>query len=110
MVETTSEDLFLISNLSPKRTGLPFVVWISPKGGATHDVRVQVSRSPKAMPSEFITVTVRPTVQVLGLGTITGRELEMLTRWIELNRDVLIKFWDGRIEYTEDVLTQLQSI
>ena len=62
------------------------------------------------MPSEFITVTVRPTVQVLGPGTITERELEMLTRWIELNRDLLIQFWDGRIEYTEDVLAQLKSI
>ena len=49
-----------------------------------------------------------------GLGQLpyadTERKLEMLTRWIELNRDVLIKFWDGRIEYTEDVLAQLQSI
>ena len=28
-----SEDFFETANLSPKRTGLPFVVWISPKAG-----------------------------------------------------------------------------
>ena len=43
VVET--EDLYTMSNLSPRRTGLPFVVWISPKGGALHDVRVKVSRT-----------------------------------------------------------------
>jgi hypothetical protein len=30
------EDFFEIANLSPERTGLPFVVWISPKAGAPH--------------------------------------------------------------------------
>src|SRR3954468_24372555 len=101
VVET--EDLYTMSNLSPRRTGLPFVVWISPKGGALHDIRVKVSRSPKALPAEFITVTIRPTVQVIG-GHLPANELELLRRWIELNRDVLIQFWDGEIEYTEDVL------
>lgn len=38
------EALFEMANLSPKRTGLPFVVWISPKAGAPHDIRVEVSR------------------------------------------------------------------
>jgi hypothetical protein len=38
------EGLFEMANLSPKRTGLPFVVWISPKAGAPHDVRVKVSK------------------------------------------------------------------
>jgi hypothetical protein len=37
------------ANLSPKRTGLPFVVWISPKAGAAHDVRVTVSKGPKGI-------------------------------------------------------------
>jgi hypothetical protein len=59
-------DLFTMSNLSPKRTGLSFVVWISPKGGAQHDVRVKVTRGPKAIPGEFVTVTVRLRVESRG--------------------------------------------
>jgi hypothetical protein len=103
------DDLFIMSNLHPKRTGLPFVVWISPRGGAQHDVRVKVSRGPRAMPGEFINVTVRPTVAVVN-GVLSNHELALLRQWIELNREVLVKFWEGEIEYTEDVLAQLQSI
>jgi hypothetical protein len=36
-----------MANLSPRRTGLPFVVWISPKGGATHDVLISVAFRPE---------------------------------------------------------------
>jgi hypothetical protein len=71
-----SEDFFEMANLSPKRTGLPFVVWISPKAGAPHDVRVKISkahsecvvrvkkRGPKVHPSELISVAMRPNVHV----------------------------------------------
>jgi hypothetical protein len=31
VVEPQSDGLFEIANISPKRTGLPFVVWISPR-------------------------------------------------------------------------------
>lgn len=34
----------------------------------------------------------------------------LLRRWIELNREVLVKFWEGEIEYTEDVLELLRPI
>ena len=102
-------DLFTMSNLSPKRTGLPFVVWISPKGGAQHDVRVKVTRGPKAIPGEFVTVTVRPRVEVID-GSLPAGDLELLLRWIKRNRDILVQFCDGAIEYTEDVLEQLRPL
>src|SRR5262245_39699710 len=56
---------FEMANLFPKHTGLPFVVWISVRGGARHDVRVKVSASAKAIPGEMITVGIRPDVQVI---------------------------------------------
>jgi hypothetical protein len=103
------EDLFTMSNLPGRLTGLPFVVWISPQGGARHDVRVKVSTGPRAKPGEFITVAVRPKVRVIE-GDISAAHLALLTRWITLNRDVLVRFWDGDLEYTTDVLDKLQSI
>ena len=83
----------LCPTFPPRHTGLPFVVWISPKGGAQHDVRVKVSRDLKVVPGEFITVTVQPTIAVVN-GTLSHRDLTLLRKWIELNRDVLIRFWD----------------
>lgn len=69
-----------MANLSPKRTGLPFVVWISPKAGSPHDVRVKVSRGPKVNPGDLISVAIRPEVRVVGGGTLTAQELAVLKK------------------------------
>ena len=105
-----SEGLFDMANLSPKRTGLPFVVWISPRAGAPHDVRVKVSKGPKANPAELISVAIRPDVHVVGGGKMSTHHLALLKKWIELNQDVIVKYWDGEIEYTEDAIAALKPI
>src|SRR5436190_2006254 len=107
-LEYLDDDLFTMSNLSPRRTGLPFVVWISPRGNAQDDARVKISRSLKATPGEFITVAVHPVTVIDGV--LSDRDLALLRKWIELNRDVLVRFWNGEIEYTEDVLEQLHPV
>jgi hypothetical protein len=101
-------DLFLMANLTFKRTGLPFVVWISPKGNARHDARVKVSPGPR-MTSEMVSVAIRPDVRVVD-GEMETKEFELLRRWVELNRDVLIRYWDGDLEFTEDAVSELRSI
>jgi hypothetical protein len=36
--------------------------------------------------------------------------VDLLREWVELNRDVIIKYWDGDIEYTEDAIAALKPI
>ena len=103
------EALFEMANLSPKSTGLPFVVWISPKAGAPHDVRVKVSHGPKVHSSELVSVAIGPDIRVVG-GSMTAHDLALLKKWVELNHDVIVKYWDGEIEYTEDALAALKPI
>ena len=43
------DDFYFMANLFPATTGLPFVVWISERGGARHDIRVKVSRNAKVI-------------------------------------------------------------
>jgi hypothetical protein len=105
-----SEGLFEMANLSPKRTGLPFVVWISPKAGAPRDVRVKVSKGPKVNPAELISVAIRPDVHVVGGGDMSAHDLALLRKWLVLNQDVIIKYWDGEIEYTEDAIAALKPV
>ena len=105
-----SDGLFEMANLSPKRTGLPFVVWISPKAGAPHDVRVKVSRGPKVHASELISVAIRPSVHEVGGRKISAQDMALLKTWIEANYDVIVKYWDGDIEYTEDAIAALKPI
>lgn len=106
---TEETDLFLVANLSSRLTGLPFVVWISPRGNARHDVRVKVSPGPRANPDEMISVAIRPDIRVIA-ADMPLEHFELLCRWIALNRDVLVRYWDGDIAFTEDVLAALRPI
>ena len=110
--EGTQDDsdlLFEMANLVQRDTGLPFVVWISPKGNARHDVRVKVSPSPKAVPSEMVSVAIRPNVHVVE-GKMSASDLKLLSRWVELNRDVLVRYWDGDIESTKEAINLIRPI
>lgn len=80
------------------------------KAGASHDVRVKISRGPKVHPSELISVAMRPDVSVVGGGDVSARDPALLKKWIDLNRDVVVKYWDGEIEYTEDAIAALRPI
>jgi hypothetical protein len=100
---------FDMANLRPDRTGLPYVVFISQKGGARHDVRIKLARAAKVHPSEMLTVAVRPAPRLIR-GTMNREEFDLVKRWIELNRNVLIGYWNGDIEYTEDVLAAITSL
>jgi hypothetical protein len=109
-----SEALFEMANLVGNRTGLPFVVWISPRGNARHDVRV--SRGARAIPSEMVSVAVRPNVHVVEGNlsgsdlALSGSDLALLQKWVDLNRDVLVRYWDGDIESTEDTINAIRPI
>jgi hypothetical protein len=110
LVEPQSDGLFEMASISAKRTALPFVVWISPRAGAPHDVRVKVSKGPRVHSSELVSVAIRPDVQVVGGGKMTAHDLDLLKKWVGLNRDVIIRYWDGDIEYTEGAIAALKPI
>jgi hypothetical protein len=101
--------LFDMANLRPERTGLPFVVFVSQKGGARHDVRIKLARAPRVRAPEMITVAVRPEPRVIR-GRLGGREFDLVRQWIELNRDVLVRYWNGAIEYTEDMMDAIKPL
>jgi hypothetical protein len=105
-VSVKTEDIagqasFDIANLCAERTGLPF---ISQKGGARHDVRIKLAQSAKVL-----TVAIRPIPRLIR-GEMNAHEFDQVRRWIELNRNVLIDYWDGVIEYTEDALSAIAPI
>jgi len=107
--EIAGQALFEVANLRPERTGLPFVVFISQRGGAWHDVRVKLARGAKVHPSDMITVAVRPTPRIIR-GRLNTQEFDLVRRWIELNMDVLVDYWNGDTEYTEDALDAIKSV
>ena len=107
--EPEGQAVYEMANLRPERTGLPFVVFISQRGGARHDVRIKVARAPKVRASEMVTVALRPSIRVVR-GKLDPHDLTLLRRWININEQVLIDYWNGVIGYTEDALNALRPI
>jgi hypothetical protein len=107
--EIAGQALFEMANLRPERTGLPFVVFISQKGGARHDVPVKLARGAKVRPSDMITVALCPAPRIIR-GKINAREFDLVSRWVQLNLDVLVDYWTGDIEYNEDALDAIKPV
>ena len=104
-----SESFFFLANLGSQTTGLSFVVWIGIGSGFRHDACVWISKSLKALPSEMVCVAIRPKVCAVD-GELSASDLALLDEWIELNREVLVKYWDGDIAYTEGAINALRPI
>ncbi len=96
------EDFFLMSNLRPKDTGLPMVVWISNRGNARHDVRVKVCRTPgdRITTDDLAVVGVRPTPMLID-GSLDSASLKLVKKWIALNEATIIDYWDGELSTGE---------
>ena len=107
--EAQGQATYDLANLRPGTTGLPFVVWISQRAGARHDVRVKVAHSPKVTVAAMGTYALRPFRHVEG-PPLAAPDEALLRRWVVLNEAALVDFWDGKIEYTEDVLNLLHAI
>jgi hypothetical protein len=107
---TDDDGLFEFANISPKRTGLPFVIWISPSMCADHDVRVHVSYDTRVGRSDLIPVALRPEVQIVGDGTLKDGDLDLLKQWVDLNFDLILDHWEGRIEGSLEALTLIKPL
>ena len=109
---TTAEEdeLFLMSNLFPRQTGLPMTVWVQVKGGARHGARVKVNMAhgPRANVDNMAVVSVRSEPRLLR-GFLDGRDLAAVRTWIELNREVIIDHWEGRAD-TGDLIARLRRL
>ena len=104
------EACYEMANLFPKHTGLPFVVWVSIRGRARHDVRVRVSLGSKVQPDDFISVGIRPAVHVIdGDGAMIPYQLGLLTEWIELNRETILQYWNEEID-TVDLAAAIRPV
>lgn len=102
--------LFEMANLYPRTTGLPMTVWVSPRGGARHDVRVKVCRVPgdRMVIEDAASVAVRPEPALVE-GELDTMSLAAVSSWIRLNRDVLVAYWDGTAD-TAELVQRLQRV
>jgi hypothetical protein len=105
-----SDDLFEMANLFPHRTGLPMTVWVSPRGGARHDVRIKVNvtHGDQMNADNTAVVGVRPAPHLIA-GRLLPEDERLVFVWITINSAALIAYWEGQID-TIDLGERLRPI
>ena len=101
---------FEMTNLYPRDTGLRMTVWASPRGRARHDARVKVCRTPgnNMDPTNLVVVAIRPTPRVIH-GPLAQNDFAPVAKWITLNKDALIDYWNGTIS-TFELVARLRRL
>jgi hypothetical protein len=92
--------------LPPDRTGLPMAVWITANEGWPHDLRVKISciHSGRGAWSGAATVAARPQPREIVTGSLPVGDFALVSRWIELNRQLIIDVWDGTADAVAEVI------
>ncbi|MCK8788068.1 hypothetical protein M0638_27305 [Roseomonas sp. NAR14] len=101
---------FGMANLRPDKTGLPFIVFISQRDAAQHDIRVKVSPAPRVRHDQMSSYSIRPALHHQTGPVLSTSDERLLNEWVDKNFDVLLGYWNGDIEYTEDAMDLLQPI
>ena len=83
-----TEDLMLMTNLYPRTTGLPMVVWVGPSHGAPHDARIKVMQvhGTRMDPGNLAVVALRQRPHVVG-GHLTAGDLQVVSPMDRAERD-----------------------
>ena len=107
--ESRGQATFGLANLRSETTGLPFIVFISQKDGAQHDVGVKISPRPAVRVDQMSSYSLRP-YRFIGGVKLSANEEALLETWISLNVKTLVDYWTRDIEYTEGAIEILKSV
>lgn len=106
-VEPTESMLFEMSNLNTKRTGLNELIWVSGKN-ANHGPRIKVFEGQSPSGRNF-SVTIENEPKVVGISFVSSKELKNIIKFIKLNKDTLLKYWEYVID-TESMINSIKPI
>ena len=106
----TADELYLMTNLYPRSTGLPMVVWVGPRYGAAHDVRVKacpwrkqgvsMTHGQRMDPGNLAVVALRPQPHLIA-GRLSAADLRAVAAWVALNQRAILDHWNELIDGTE---------
>ena len=91
-------------NMPRRYTGLPMVVWCSPRN-APHDVRVKVSpvHGDRMIEAQAISIALRPEPHYPAeeQRRLPAADFEPVAAWLQRNRDLLVAYWNFEIDTNE---------
>ena len=102
MNETEADDLDLMTNLYPRTTGLPMVIWVGPSYGAPHAARINVMQThgQQMDPGNLAVVALQPQPHVVA-GQLSAADLRLVSQWLALNEAAVLDHWNALIDGVE---------
>jgi hypothetical protein len=93
------------------KTGIDNVIFISPKGYTRHAARIKVAIEP---PHSLDTTTKTASIEISSGEVVAGelsdtQLLKQVQKFIELNRPVLIEYWNNKIA-TDELTDRLKPV
>lgn len=109
--DTDVESIFEMANLRQNSTGLPMVIWVSEKGRSQHGPRIKVSKahSHKANIMNTVSISISDEPEIVAGEGLSNKDFELVKKYIKLNKDVLLDYWDGEID-TAELISRLVKI
>jgi len=91
-------------------TGIDNTIFISPKGNTRHAARVKLAIDPPdSVDPRSKTASVAIGDATVVAGDVPPRLREQVRQFLEANRDVLLDYWEYRID-TEELRRRLKSV
>lgn len=95
-----------MANLKPEETGLPVIVYVSDKGNSQHGPRIKVQNDYSSkVTNDWFSITIETNAKVPNSQShikikVKDKDLVKVKQWISLNKDLLLKYWNGAITTT----------
>ena len=101
-IDDLDADFLLMANLRPATTGLLMVVWLSERGNARHEIRVEVAfqHADRIDPTHTAVFGVQPSPSLIS-GHLSAADQRVVSDWITLNEAAIVEYWDGAIDTAE---------
>ena len=92
------DNVWAMSNIRPKNTGLPMIIWIKPKGNEQHGPRIKVQKEhgEKAKEGFWVSVTIEDRPKVIG--DLSKKDEKLVKKFIKLNKEVLLDVWNDILD------------
>ena len=105
-----SLDLYEMSNLVQKRTGLPMIIYISTKAFSKHGprIKVQTNHSQKTSANSFVSISISDDPKIMAGTGLSNKDFEIVKKFILENKKILLDFWNENID-VGDVLENLKK-
>ena len=98
---------FEMSNISTQKTGLDYIVWLSPKSGREkHYARIKIKVNDR-----FLSITISDNPEIKSNVKLDSKKLNKIYAWIKLNQETLLKYWNSEGNMgIDEVLKELKKV